>query len=105
MRTGWRQFWWPEWNRRFVIRLTLVAAGTWLLFGQVLLPLRIRGASMEPAYHDGGVNFCFRWRYAWQPPRRFDVVAIRLAGTRVMLLKRVLACPARRWPFIRGTCW
>ncbi|MEI8078857.1 MAG: signal peptidase I [bacterium] len=102
MRTGWRQFWWPEWNRRFVIRLTLVAAGTWLLFGQVLLPLRIRGASMEPAYHDGGVNFCFRWRYAWQPPRRFDVVAIRLAGTRVMLLKRVLALPGETVAFHQG---
>lgn len=102
MRTGWRQFWWPEWNRRFVIRLALVAAGAWLLFGQVLLPLRIRGASMEPAYHDGGVNFCFRWCYALQPPRRFDVVAVRLAGTRVMLLKRVLALPGETVAFHRG---
>lgn len=102
MRTGWRQFWWPEWNRRFVIRLALVAAGAWLLFSQLLLPLRIRGASMEPAYHDGGVNFCFRWRYALQSPRRFDVVAVRLAGTRVMLLKRVLALPGETVAFHQG---
>ena len=102
MRERWRQFWWPEWNRRFVIRLALVAVGAWLLFSQLLLPLRIRGASMEPAYHDGGVNFCFRWRYALHPPRRFDVVAVRLAGTRVMLLKRVLALPGETVAFHQG---
>ncbi|MFA5205294.1 MAG: signal peptidase I [Lentisphaeria bacterium] len=102
MRSGWRHFLWPEWNRRFLVRLAVVAAAAWLLFSQFLLPLRIRGASMEPAYHDGGVNLCFRGRYWFGTPRRFDVVAVRLAGTRVMLLKRVLALPGETVAFQHG---
>jgi signal peptidase I len=46
---------------------------------------------MEPTYMDGGFNFCFKLRYIFSKPERGDIVAIRLAGERVMLLKRLVA--------------
>lgn len=46
---------------------------------------------MEPTYKDGGFNFCFKQRYFFSEPKRGDVVTIRLAGEKVMLLKRIIA--------------
>lgn len=40
---------------------------------------------------NGGFNFCFRLCYILSKPERHDVVAIRLAGEKVILLKRVVA--------------
>ncbi len=40
---------------------------------------------------NGTFNFCFRLRYIFSNPERHDVVTIRLAGQKVMLLKRVVA--------------
>jgi signal peptidase I len=40
---------------------------------------------------NGDFNFCFRLRYIFSKPERHDVVAIRLAGKKVILLKRVVA--------------
>jgi signal peptidase I len=46
---------------------------------------------MEPTYTDGGFNFCFRLQYIFSKPERQDVVTIRMAGVKVILLKRVVA--------------
>lgn len=46
---------------------------------------------MEPTYHNGGVNFCWRLRYLFSELKRHDVVAVRFAGSKIMLLKRVVA--------------
>ena len=46
---------------------------------------------MEPTYPNGGVNFCWRLRYHFSEPKRHDVVALRFAGSKIMLLKRVVA--------------
>jgi len=86
-----RRFLWPRFDRRFAVRLALVAVVAYGLFGFVCIPVVLHGASMEPTYHDGGVNLCWRLRYAWSEPRVGDVVMVRFAGTRVMLLKRVVA--------------
>jgi signal peptidase I len=40
---------------------------------------------------NGDFNFCFRLRYIFSKPERHDVVAIRLSGEKVILLKRVVA--------------
>jgi signal peptidase I len=40
---------------------------------------------------NGDFNFCFRLRYIFSKPERHDVVTIRLAGEKVILLKRVVA--------------
>jgi signal peptidase I len=86
-----RRFFWPRIDRRFALRLAFVAASAYGLFGFVCIPVLTRGASMEPTYRDGRVNFCWRLRYAWSEPRVGDVVMVRFAGTRVMLLKRIVA--------------
>jgi len=46
---------------------------------------------MEPTYKDGGFNFCFKQRYFFSEPKKGDVVTVRLAGEKVMLLKRIIA--------------
>ena len=71
--------------------MLLVALVAIIFFGFVCLPLRIKGHSMEPAYMNGELNFCFRLRYVFSEPEIEDVVAIRLAGEKVILMKRVVA--------------
>ncbi len=58
---------------------------------------------MEPTYHNHGVNFCFKLRYLFTGPKRFDVVGVRFAGNRVMLLKRVIALEGEQVEFRNGT--
>jgi signal peptidase I len=86
-----RRFVFPRLTRGFVIRVAVVAAFAYLFFGHICVPLRIKGSSMEPTYHDGGFNFCWRLRYLFSKPERHDVVVVRFAGRRIMLMKRVVA--------------
>ncbi len=102
LRNALRQFFFPSLTHRFLIRVLLVALCAYLFFGQILTPLRIKGLSMEPTYHNGGVNFLWKWRYAFSKPKRHDVVALRFAGNRVMLLKRVVAVEAETVEFRDG---
>lgn len=97
-----RRFFWPRLNRRFAIRLALVAAGAYGLFRFVCIPVVLHGASMEPTHGDGSVNLCWRLRYAWSEPQVGDVVMVRFAGTRVMLLKRVVALAGDTVEFRQG---
>jgi len=97
-----RRFLLPDLNRRFVIRLLLVALATVVLFTQALVPLRIEGRSMEPTYKDGGFTFCWRGRYLISEPARGEVVAIRFAGQRVMLLKRIVGLAGDTVEFRNG---
>lgn len=85
-----RKFLFPSVNRRFLIRAALVAAIAFIVFKFILIPFRIQGRSMAPTYADGGINFCNTLHYAFSPPKRFDMVAVRMAGRSVMLLKRVV---------------
>lgn len=102
MNTGWKAFLVPAMTRAFALRLLVVAAGAWLLFGFVLIPFRVQGHSMAPTYRDGGFNFCNTWRFVFAAPERRDVVAIRLAGDDVMLLKRVVALAGETVAFRDG---
>ena len=98
-----RDFFFPSLTPKFLARLVLVAACAYGVFGYLLLPLRISGRSMEPTYHTNRVNFCWRLRYAFSEPRRSDVVIVRFAGKRVMLLKRVVAMAGETVEFRSGT--
>ncbi|OGP88877.1 MAG: signal peptidase I [Deltaproteobacteria bacterium RBG_16_48_10] len=97
-----RQFFFPSLTPKFVIRASLVALSAYFFFGYICTPFLIKGYSMEPAYHNGGVNFCFKLRYLFSSPKRFDVVAVRFAGNRVMLLKRVVALGGEQIEFRDG---
>ena len=57
---------------------------------------------MEPTYHNGRFNFCWTLSALFSKPQRHDVVAIRFAGHRVMLLKRVIALEGERIEFRYG---
>ncbi|WP_310601388.1 signal peptidase I [Desulfobulbus sp.] len=98
----WRRFLYPDLNRSFALRLVLVVAVAAVVFTQVLIPFRIQGKSMEPTYRDGGFNFCWRGRYLFAEPERGDVVAIRFAGQRIMLLKRIVGLAGDTVEFRNG---
>lgn len=97
-----RQFFLPSPGKGFFIRLAVVTLAAYLIFGHVLIPLRIQGKSMEPTYHDGSFTFCWRLQHLFTQPGRFDVVAVRFSGTGVMLLKRIVALPGETVGFRQG---
>lgn len=57
---------------------------------------------MEPTYQDGQFNFCWRFRHAFSQPRKGDIVVVRLAGKKIMLLKRVVALGGEEVEFREG---
>jgi signal peptidase I len=89
-------------------RATMMRAGATILtafivFRFVLLPVRLQGISMLPTYEDGAFNFANRLAYAFGPPSRGDVVAIRMAGPSVVYVKRIIGLPGERIEFVMGT--
>lgn len=86
-----KRFLLPEINRRYCLRLLIVGLGAFILFKYIFIPFRVEGRSMWPTYTDGSFNFCFGPAFLFSDPAVGDVVTIRLAGNRVMLLKRVVA--------------
>jgi signal peptidase I len=97
-----KQFFLPTLTPRFLIRIIAVAISAFLFFSYVFLPLRIKGNSMEPTYRNGGINFCWRLHYLISKPKRYDVVVVRFAGSKVMLLKRVVALEGEQVEFRDG---
>ena len=97
-----RQFFFPPLTTKFLIRVSLVALSAYLFFTYVCIPLRVEGRSMEPTYPHGSFNFCCRFWYLLAKPKRHDVVAVRFAGNRVMLFKRVVAVEGEEVEFRDG---
>ncbi len=100
-----RKFLWPGLNRRFAIRLAIVAAVTFFLFGYVMRPFRVAGRSMEPTYTEGSLLLGSRFRYAFREVRRHDVVFVKLAGPSIMYLKRVVGLPGDTVAFRKGALY
>jgi signal peptidase I len=94
--------------RRTLIRATVLAATCFIMFRFFLVPIRIHGLSMEPAYHDGRVNAINRLAYTFGKPQRGEVVAARyspaqrLSTPHVMLLKRIVGLPGETVAIARG---
>jgi signal peptidase I len=97
-----RQFFFPSLTTKFLIRIFLVALFAYLFFGYLCIPFTIHGISMEPTYRNGGVNFCWRLKIFFSEPKKFDVVTVRFAGSRVMLLKRMVAREGEQVEFRDG---
>jgi signal peptidase I len=97
-----RQFFFPSLTRAFLLRVSIVAFSTYLFLGYLCTPIFVQGKSMEPTYHHRTFNFCWRLRYISSKPKRNDVVMVRFAGTRVMLLKRVVALEGEWVEFRKG---
>lgn len=100
-----KNFFFPELNRKFFLRIVLIASFCYLIFGHLLIPLHIQGTSMEPTYHDRSFAFCWRLSYLFEQPHRNDIVAVRFAGTKIMLLKRVVAVAGETLEFRGGTLY
>ena len=62
----------------------------------VILPVRTDGDSMLPTYSSGSFNIVNRLAYFNTRPKRGDIVAIRLAGTSVVIIKRIIGLPGER---------
>ena len=73
-----------------------------VVFGFILLPIRVKGISMLPTYRDRGVNFVNRLAYLRHEPQRGDVVAIRTTGVHNMYMKRIIALPGESIAFHKG---
>jgi signal peptidase I len=97
-----RQFFFPSLTSKFLIRASLVALFAYLFFGHLCTPILIKGQSMEPTYRNGSVNFCWKLSYVFSEPKKCDVVAVRFAGNKVMLLKRVVAVAGECVEFRNG---
>lgn len=98
----WRRFLFPTLNRPFLLRLAITAIIAWLFFGYICIPALINGDSMYPTYKNRAFLFCWRPRYWFAQPNRGDVVMLRIAGRKVMLLKRVIALPGDTVAFEQG---
>ena len=88
--------------RRTVVRIAVLAAVSFVTFGWLLTPVRVRGISMEPTYRDSTLNLVNRVVYRGRSPHRGDVVAIRLAGPNVLYVKRIIGLPDERVSIVRG---
>lgn len=88
--------------RNTLVRIVMMVAASIIIFKFLLLPIRVSGASMLPTYQENRVNFVNRLPYVFHEPRRGDVVAIRMAGTKVMLMKRVVGLPGETVSFHEG---
>ncbi len=100
-----RKFLFPTLNKRYLTRLVFLGLGCYLIFGHLLIPLRIEGYSMEPTYQNGSFAFCWRLQYLLSPPQRSDIVTVRFSGRRVMLLKRIIALPGDTVAFREGVLY
>ena len=98
-----KKFIFPRMSNLYIIRMALVALTAYLFFSYICIPITIRGISMEPNYPDGGVNLIWRFAHTFSDPERFEVVGVRLAGEKVMLLKRIVALEGETLEFRQGS--
>jgi len=88
-------------------RLVVFVVTAFVVSRFILLPVRVEGISMLPAYRNGSVNFINRLAYLRHGPQRGDVVGIRLSDpviTRpsIMYLKRIIGLPGETVAFVNG---
>jgi signal peptidase I len=64
----------------------------WFVFRVLILPIAVVGTSMSPTYLDGETHLVNRWPYSRHPPKRTDVVAVRIDPATIYL-KRIIGLP------------
>lgn len=89
--------------RRTLVRVVLLIAAAYVVFGFLLIPVRGQGPSMWPTLQDGQFVLVNRLAYLNDEPRRGDVVALSVAGGRVVYIKRIVGLPGERVRIERGT--
>jgi len=82
--------------RRTAVRIAVLLLTTIATFTWILVPIRAEGISMLPTYRSGSLNLVSKLTYKYRSPHRGDIVAIRLAGPRVVYVKRIVGLPGDR---------
>jgi signal peptidase I len=85
-----------------LVRIAVLVVTCFVTFKFILLPIRVEGISMQPTYHTGEIDCVNRLAYLRHEPQRGDVVSVRLAGTSVMYLKRIIGLPGETVAFHGG---
>jgi signal peptidase I len=88
--------------KRTLIRAVVIAVAAFIVFRFFLLPVRVRGISMEPTLGDRSFTFINTLAYRFSPPARGDIIAIRMAGRHVLLFKRIIGLPGEKITFRNG---
>lgn len=88
--------------RATLVRAAALVAAAVVVFGWILLPIRLSGISMQPTYDDGMFDFANRAAFWFREPARGDVVAIRMAGPHVVYVKRIVGLPGERVEIAAG---
>ena len=88
--------------RRTAVRILVLAGISFILFRWVLIPIRTQGSSMLPTFTPDRLHFVNRLSYGTRGPERGDIVAIRMAGPRVLYVKRVVGLPGERVAIVGG---
>ena len=98
------EFLFPHLSKAFFIRLTVVALTAVFVFGFLLMPCVIDGASMLPTYDRHGFTFCKKWSYWFKEPQKGDIVIINY-GKNHYLLKRIVALAGDTVEFRHGVLY
>ncbi len=98
-----KKFFLPKITSRYLLRVAVIAIAVFVIFKYVFIPFRVQGEGMAPPYVTGSFNFCFTLRYMFSKPVPPDVVTVRMAGQKIMLLKRVVAIEGQRVEFRKGS--
>jgi signal peptidase I len=88
--------------QRTLVRALVLASTCLLAYKFLLVPIRVEGVSMLPTYKNRDISVVSRVSYKFRSPQRGDVVAIRMAGEHLMLLKRVVGLPGETVAFRKG---
>jgi signal peptidase I len=91
--------------RRTLLRAAALVALAYLVFAHVLIPVRGVGPSMQPTVRDGQLVLVNRFAYWRSEPQRGDIVALSLAGRRVLYIKRIVGMPGDRVRIAQGTVY
>jgi signal peptidase I len=81
---------------RTLVRVGVLVLVSFAVFRWLLLPIRTHGPSMLPTYASGSFHLVNRAVYQFRPPTRGEIIAVRLAGWRVVYVKRVIGLPGER---------
>ena len=85
------------------VRAAVLALIVYLVCTQLFMPFRTAGSSMEPTIGNNAFVFINKRAYSRSsPPQRGDIVAIKLAGSSVSLLKRIVGLPGEKVSIANG---
>ena len=97
-----QNFFFPKFDRRFLIRVICLATVTFIVCRFIVSPAWTNGGSMLPTYQEHQFLPVLRCKYWFSKPQRGDVVMVRFLGNRVMLLKRIVALAGQTVEFRDG---